>query len=214
LEAVGVEFVEDVAPYELMKLRVLNGGHAAIAYPSGLMGIEFAHEAMQDPLVSGFYDKLAHEEIMPTVPLIPGVSLEDYYKTVVRRFSNALLGDTIARLCLDGSNRQPKFILPTIAARLGTGSSIAVLALEVALWCRYCAGTDENGKPIHLDDNAAARLNEHALAARNAPGKFLEMHEIFGSLSENAIFAGAFAKALQALWRDGTAATLQTYLAS
>ncbi len=214
LETVGVEFVSDVAPYELMKLRVLNGGHAAIAYPAALMGIKFAHEAMENPLVGGFYDKLAHEEIMPTVPPIPGARIEDYYKTLVKRFSNALLGDTIARLCLDGSNRQPKFIFPTISAQLEANRSIRGLALEVALWCRYCAGIDENGNEILIEDISADRLQAQAKAAKSDPPKFLQMHEIFGALNESQIFTDAFSQALNALWRDGTQATLQNYLRS
>jgi mannitol 2-dehydrogenase len=214
LETVGVEFVADVAPYELMKLRILNGGHATIAYPAALLGIHFVHEAMQNPLVAGFLRKLEFEEIIPTVPEIPGVSLEGYYGKIVERFSNAAVGDTIPRLCLDGSNRQPKFILPTIAARLAAGQPVGGLALEVALWCRYCAATDDDGKPIKVEDASADRLREHALAARDNPSAWLGMNEIFGSLNEDTTFVSAFAGALGSLWQNGTRATLETYLAT
>ncbi|MFZ2099505.1 MAG: mannitol dehydrogenase family protein [Oricola sp.] len=213
LEAVGVEFVRDVAPYELMKLRILNGGHATIAYPAGLLGIHFVHDAMRHPLVTGFLEKLEFSEIIPTVPEIPGVSREAYYRKIVERFSNEAVGDTIPRLCLDGSNRQPKFILPTIAARLDAGQSVDGLALEVALWCRYCAASDENGNPIAIDDIAAERLTAQALAARADPSAWLSMHDIFADLGGNAVFSSAFARALSALWRDGVTATLEAYLA-
>ena len=214
LEDVGVEFVSDVAPYELMKLRILNGGHATIAYPAALMGIEYAHDAMRDPLVAGFLEKLEFTEIIPTVPEIPGVSLADYYKTVVRRFSNQALGDTIARLCLDGSNRQPKFILPTAMARLEAGQPVDGLALEVALWCRYCAGTDDAGKEIFLDDPSADRLRAQALRAKDEPTEYLAMRDIFGPLADSEPFRTAFSRSLRDLWRDGTAATLRRYLAA
>lgn len=157
---------------------------------------------------------LAFSEIIPTVPPIPGVSLENYYRTVVKRFSNDLLGDTVARLCMDGSNRQPKFIFPTIRARLDAGQSIDGLALEVALWCRYCAAIDEKGNEIIIEDIAAERLNAQANAARSDPSKFLEMHEIFGTLNENRLFVDAFTNWLNALWLDGTQTTLQNYLRS
>ncbi len=75
LEKVGVQFVDDVSPFELMKIRILNGGHATIAYPAGLLDIHFVHEAMEEPLVRGFLDKLEREEIIPTVPPVPGVVL-------------------------------------------------------------------------------------------------------------------------------------------
>ena len=86
------------------------------------------------------------------MPEIPGVSLEDYYRKLVERFSNAAVGDTIPRLCLDGSNRQPKFILPTIAARLEAGQTVDGLALESALWCRYCYGETDAGETIPPND--------------------------------------------------------------
>ena len=114
-----------------MKIRILNGGHAAIAYAAGLMDIHFVHEAMADDLVKGFLGKVEHEEIIPTVPPVPGVDLTEYFATVQHRFANPKIGDTIRRLCLDGSNRQPKFIIPTIADRLAGGSAVSGLALEI-----------------------------------------------------------------------------------
>src|SRR5262245_29245876 len=99
-ETVGVQFVKDVSPFELMKIRILNGGHAVIAYPAGLMDIHFVHEAMQEPLVRQFLAKVEREEILPVVPPVPGVALEDYYQLIERRFSNPKIGDTVRRLCL------------------------------------------------------------------------------------------------------------------
>ena len=71
LEKVGVEFVPDVTPYEMMKIRILNGGHATIAYTGGLMGIEYVHQAMAHPLVLAFLNKVETEEIIPYVPPVP-----------------------------------------------------------------------------------------------------------------------------------------------
>ncbi|GKX32973.1 MAG: mannitol 2-dehydrogenase [Rhizobiaceae bacterium MnEN-MB40S] len=212
LEKVGVEFVPDVGPFELMKLRILNGGHAAIAYPSGLMGLRFAHDAMDEPLVRGFLEKLEHSEIIPTVPPVPGVDLDDYFGKVAERFSNPKVGDTIARLCLDGSNRQPKFILPTVADRLDAGKPVDGLALEVALWCRYCAGETDDGAPISIDDVNAERLKKTSLEARRNPAAWLAMGDIFGPLKNRTPFAEAFAKALISLWKSGTRKTLEAYL--
>src|SRR5690606_25262306 len=79
LEKVGVQFVKDVSPYEHMKIRILNGGHAAIAYPAGLMDIHFVHEAMEHPLVHGFLQKVEREEIIPVVPPVPDTDLDDYF---------------------------------------------------------------------------------------------------------------------------------------
>ncbi|OSJ20031.1 mannitol dehydrogenase, partial [Bradyrhizobium canariense] len=101
LEEVGVQFVPDVAPYEHMKIRILNGGHAAIAYPAALLDIHFVHEAMAEPLSRAFLEKLEHEEIIPVIPQVPDTDLREYYKLIETRFSNPKIGDTVARLAQD-----------------------------------------------------------------------------------------------------------------
>ncbi|ODT57660.1 MULTISPECIES: mannitol dehydrogenase family protein [Paracoccus] len=211
LEAVGAEFVADVSRHELMKLRILNGGHAAIAYASALLGHHFVHDAMADGDIAAWLRALETREIVPTLQPIPGVSYDDYLALIVSRFSNPEIGDTIPRLCLDGSNRQPKFILPTLRDRLAVGASIDGLALELALWCRYCEGTSEAGAPIAPNDDAHATLRQHALAARDDPRAFLSQHAIFGDLAGSTALVEAFGDALAALRRDGVRATLVAY---
>ncbi len=213
LENVGVQFVKDVSPYETMKIRILNGGHAAIAYPAGLMDIHFVHEAMQEPLVRGFLEKLEQEEIIPVVPPVPDTSLEDYYRLIDRRFSNPRIGDTVRRLCLDGSNRQPKFIIPTIADRLKAGQGIAGLALESAFWCRYCFGTTDSGAVTEPNDPNWDRMQAVAKAAKDDPAAWLAMEDIYGEVGRAPVFAAAFSHALQALWANGARETLTRYLA-
>ncbi|GLS31452.1 mannitol dehydrogenase family protein [Neomesorhizobium albiziae] len=212
LEKVGVQFVRDVAPFELMKIRILNGGHATIAYPAGLMDIHFVHEAMQEPLVRGFLEKLEREEIIPTVPPVPGTDLGDYFKLIDQRFSNPKIGDTVRRLCLDGSNRQPKFIIPTIADRLSAGKGIDGLALESALWCRYCFGTTDSGAVIEPNDPNWDRLQATAKAAKGDAAAWLAMEDIYGDVGKSRVFAEAFVKALAALWSGGTRNTLSRYI--
>jgi mannitol 2-dehydrogenase len=212
LETVGVTFTSDVAPYELMKIRILNGGHAAIAYPAGLLGVHFVHEAMEDAQISAFLEALTKREILPVVPPPPEVDLEAYRALIARRFSNPKIGDTIARLCFDGSNRQPKFILPTARERLKTGASVKGLALVSALWCRYCSGETESGAMIAPNDPSWERLQAAAKSARGSPSAFLAMRDIFGDLAENPAYVGAFSGALSALWKQGVRATLAGYL--
>lgn len=212
LEKAGAQFVSDVAPFELMKLRILNGGHATIAYPAGLMDIHHVHDAMRSRLVAGFFEKLMHEEVIPAIPGIPGFSFDAYYRKCVERFSNEAVGDTIPRLCYDGSNRQPKFILPSIEARLIDNQPVDGLALESALWCRYCYGTTDSGKMVPANDPQWDRLTTQAKIAREQPRKWLEMVDIYGRLGANDTFADAFSHALNRLWRDGTAATLDSYI--
>jgi mannitol 2-dehydrogenase len=214
LETVGVTFTSDVAPYELMKIRILNGGHAAIAYPAGLLDIHFVHEAMEDEQIRAFLDTLTKREIQPVVPPPPNTKLDDYRELIARRFANPRIGDTIQRLCFDGSNRQPKFILPSVADRLKTGASIKGLALVSALWCRYCYGETESGKPIAPNDPSWERVQTAAKRACSDPRAFLELHDIFGKLAEQPNYVGAFSSALSALWARGVRSTLADYLSS
>ena len=213
LEEAGVTFAGDVAPWELMKIRILNGGHAAIAYPAALMDIHFVHEAMAEPLVRGFLDKLEREEIIPIVPPVPDTDLGDYFALIERRFSNPRIGDTIARLCQDGSNRQPKFILPSAADRLKAGQGVQGLSLVSALWCRYCTGVSDSGRKIAPNDANAPRLKEAALRARKDPNAFLALSDIFGDTGASPVFAKAFARNLASVWEKGARETLQDYLA-
>ena len=214
LEEAGVEFVADVTAHEMMKLRVLNAGHAIIAYPAGLLGIEFAHEAMAHPLVSGFLDKVERTEIVPHVPSIEGTDPVAYYERCAERFANPKIADTIARLCHDGSNRQPKFVVPTIRDAVAGGASLRGLALESALWCRYCYGEDEKGRVIPPNDPDWGALSARARRARDNPAEWLELRTVYGDLGTDERFQAAFTAALEALWRDGTAATIEAYLAS
>ena len=212
LENVGVQFVPDVAPYEHMKIRILNGGHAAIAYPAALLDIHFVHEAMEDETVCAFLDKLEREEIIPVIPPVPNTDLVTYFKKVESRLFNPKIGDTIPRLAQDGSNRQPKFILPTTADRLKRGEDVIGLALVSALWCRYFAGTTDSGKPITFNDASADRLHEAAVKAKDDPHAFLALTDIFGEVAQSPLFQKRFSHALKTLWDKGTRTTLQLYL--
>lgn len=212
LERVGVDFVADVAPYELMKLRILNGGHAAVAYAGALLGYHYVHDAMRDRLVRAFVDRLVRDEIIPTLTPIFGVDFHAYLASILERFSNPRIGDTIPRLCFDGSNRQPKFILPTVNERLAAEQSVAGLALEVALWCRYCSGARDDGSPIVVEDENAERLTENARRAESEPGAFLGMSDIFGTLSSNPVFSENFSLALGRLKDQGAVGALDSYV--
>jgi len=212
LEEVGVTFTDHVHAFEAMKIRILNGGHAIIAYPGGLMGIEYVHEAMAEPLIAGFLDKVERDEIIPIVPPVPGTDLGDYYTLIRSRFSNPEVADTERRLCLDGSNRQPKFIIPSIADNLAAGRVPRGLILESALWCRYCAGVADDGSVIAPNDPNWDRLQAVARAAVADPAKWLAMEDIYGAVGRDAAVIACFAGFLRDLDARGTRAVLADYL--
>jgi mannitol 2-dehydrogenase len=183
-----------------------------IAYISGLLDIHFVHEAMENPLVKAYLAKVEKDEIMPCVPPVPNTDLDDYMKLVERRFANPKIADTVRRLCLDGSNRQPKFIVPSIADRLKAGKGIKGLALESALWCRYCAGTTDSGAVIEDNDPNWTRLQKTALAAKADPDQWLAMADIYGEVGKSPVMREEFAAALNSLWKVGAKVTVEEYL--
>jgi mannitol 2-dehydrogenase len=205
-EQVGVQVVDDVEPYELMKLRLLNASHQALCYFAYLDGYRLVHEAAQDPLYRTFLRGYMDEEGTPTLEPVPGVDLDDYKSTLIERFSNPEVRDTVARLCAESSDRIPKWLLPVIRHNLTTDGEIKRSAAVVASWARYAEGTDEQGEPIEVVDRLKDRLGE---AARN--GAFLEDREVFGDLADDARFAAAFREALDSLHQKGARATLEAY---
>ncbi len=211
-DKVGATFVADVSPFETMKIRILNGGHAILAYAGGLLDVHYVHEAMEHALIRDFLVKMEQDEIIPLVPPVPDTSLQDYFTLIMRRFSNPAIGDTIRRLCLDGSNRQPKFIVPSIADAIKAGRRFNGLALESALWCRYCYGVTESGTVIEPNDPNWARLQEMAREAKRDPLVWLTMDDVYAAVSKDAAFAKAFSASLNAIWSDGVEKTMSAYL--
>lgn len=212
-EKVGVTFSNQVHAYETMKIRILNGGHAIIAYPSALMDITMVHEAMADPLVKAFLDKVERTEVVPHVPPVPDTNIGDYLSLIVSRFSNPRIADTTARLCLDGSNRQPKFIVPSLRDNLAAGTVPEGLVLLSALWCRYCAGVTDSGVVIPPNDPDWDALQARAKLAKENPVEWLKMTSVYGDLANNAPLVTAFGAALDEIWAKGTKAVLTRYLA-
>lgn len=211
-EKVGVTLTPHVHSFEMMKIRILNGGHATIAYPGGLMDIEFVHEAMANPLIRGLLDKVESNEIIPYIPPVPDTDLDDYYRLIVERFSNPEVADTERRLCLDGSNRQPKFIVPSIRDALAAGGSVDGLALVSALWCRYCYGKTDSGTAIPPNDPDWEALVARSKAARERPAAWLEMTSVYGDLGTDGRFTEPFQRHLNRLWTVGTQQTLKEFL--
>lgn len=214
LEQVGVEFVADVTGHELMKLRILNAGHASIAYASALLGHHYVHEAMADADITAWLRALQEREAIPTLKPLAGVDYRDYLDMVIRRFSNTEIADTIPRLAEEGADRQPKFILPTLQDALAAGGPVTGLALEVALWCRYCQGTAEDGSPITIEDRQEAELRARAAEARTRPQAFLENAAVFGDWARDPRFAKPFADWLGKLNAQGVRETLGEYVAA
>ncbi len=204
----GVQLVRDVEPYELMKLRLLNGSHQALAYLGYLAGYRLVDEAARDPMFSDLLLGYMDEEATPTLPPVPGIDLGAYKRTLIERFSNPQIRDTIARLCAFSSDRIPRWVLPVIRQQLASGGEIRRSAAVVASWARYAEGTDEDGQPIEIVDRLRESLTERARWQRDDPDAFIANRAVFGDLAENQRFSSAYRAALTSLHERGTRATL------
>jgi mannitol 2-dehydrogenase len=211
-EHADVQVVEDVEPYELMKLRLLNASHQGLCYFGRLCDYELVHEAAQDPLFKTFLRGYMDHEATPTLEPVPGVDLEDYKDTLIERFSNPEVRDTIARLCAESSDRIPKWLLPVVRAQLARGGEIARSAAIVASWARYAEGVDEHGRPIEVVDRQRDRLMALAAGQREDPLAFVNNRELFGDLVEHERFVDAYLAALTSLHEKGARATLRGFV--
>jgi len=209
-EEVGVQIVEDVEPYELMKLRLLNASHQALCYLGYLSGYRYAHEVCQDKLFIDFLLGYMTEEGTPTLPPVPGVDLDRYRHQLIERFANPEVKDTLARLCAESSDRIPKWLVPVIREQLAAGREIKRSALVVASWARYAEGTDEQGEPIEVVDRLRDKLVERAQHNRSDPLVFVSDPDLFGDLASDARFVEQYTAALRSLHEIGARETVES----
>jgi len=209
LQDAGVQLVDDVEPYELMKLRLLNASHQALCYLGYLSGYRYAHEVCQDPLFSSFLLAYMDREATPTLSPVPGVDLSDYKHTLIERFANPEVRDTLARLCAESSDRIPKWLLPVVRAQLASGGQIERAALVVAAWARYAEGVDEAGEAIQVVDRLRDELTAAAGRQRQDPTAFIANRELFGDLIDDERFVAAYTCSLRSLHDRGARATLE-----
>jgi mannitol 2-dehydrogenase len=212
LEKAEVLLVDDVMPYELMKLRLLNASHQSLAYFAYLAGYRLVHDAAGDPLFAEFLREYMDSEGTPTLKPVPGIDLPDYKRTLIERFANPGVKDTIVRLCFGSSDRIPKWLLPVIRANLASGGPVRLSAATVASWARYAEGVDEEGEPIDVQDQLVDTLVPLAQSQRQHPTAFIENTDVFGDLASQPRFVEAYLLALESLHRDGARATLETLL--
>ena len=209
LEDAGVQIVNDVEPYELMKLRLLNASHQVMSYLGYLAGYRYVHEVCSDPLFAEFILGYMEEEATPTLRPVPGIDLHAYRTELLRRFSNRAIRDTLARQMVDASERIPKFLLPVVREQLDREGPINRAVLVIAAWSRFLEGADEQGTTIEITDRRRHELQTAARADQRKPGSFLNLTEVFGDLGQNERFTTAYRQAREALQHAGALAAVQ-----
>jgi mannitol 2-dehydrogenase len=210
LEEAGVQIVEHVEPYELMKLRLLNAGHQALGYGAYLTGYRYVHEGAQDPLFASFLLGYMRDEAIPSLAPVPGINLMRYTDQLIERFSNEQVRDTLARINSFTSDRIPKFVAPVANHQLRTGGPIVHCAAIIAIWARYAEGTDEAGEPIDIVDLLKDQVKAAAEESKERPMAFLEQRDLFGDLADDPHFSKTYLRVLDSLRRHGVRSTLQS----
>jgi mannitol 2-dehydrogenase len=210
LEDVGVQLVEDVEPYELMKLRLLNASHQGLCYLGFLHGYQYVDEVCQDPLFVRFLLGYMDDEATPSLAPVPGLDLAAYKRQLIERFANAEIRDTLARLCAESSDRIPKWLVPVVRHRLDNGGQVRRSALIITSWARYAEGVDEAGQPIEVVDRRKDEVTTRARRQREEPLAFLDP-SLFGDLREQPRFTEPYLASLDSLHSHGARATLQSW---
>ena len=212
-ERVGAQLTDDVASYETMKIRLLNGSHLAMAYLGALAGFKYVQDILADPLFVRFIEMFM-EEVTPVVPLIADTSVAEYKRSLIERFSNPTINDQVTRICSEGSSKLPKWLLPSIQELLDQSLPTNLLALVVASWIFYLGeGVDQHGKRLDVMDARAAELSRIAKSGGSDPKAMLAVQSIFGSrLPAHQRFQDEMRTALQMFHHNGAIHTLRRYV--
>ena len=212
LEESGVTIVSDVAPYELAKLRLLNGTHSTLAYLGYLAGYETIADCMADPAFARLVRRFM-EEVTPTLAAHGVGDVTSYKQRLLERFENPPIRHRTWQIAMDGSQKLPQRLLGTARERLAMGAPIACLALAVAGWMRYVTGIDELGQPIDVRDPLRDEIAGLAEEASSDPDRLvpalLSLRAVFGDdLPASPVFVDVVRDAVRRLYRDGARATV------
>ena len=206
-ELAGAQFVADVAPYEAMKLRLLNGAHSCIAYLGYLSGAATVADAMALPGMADYVDGLMRE-VLPSLHVPDGFDAAEYCVELIRRFRNPALKHRTWQIAMDGSQKLPQRLLGTVRDRLAAGAAIECLAMGVAAWVVYVTGIDLHGGAIDVRDPLARELRTLADAAGRDAARlvagFLGVEAVFGrDLPGDARFVAAVTAAVRRVLAGG-----------
>ncbi len=181
-EQVGAQMTTDVASYEKTKMRLLNGGHSAIGYAAASLGYTTIADAVADPLLHELLEKFM-AEVRQTLRELPGIDLEAYSATIVKRFSNAAIRDQVARICSDGCTKMAKFIVPSLVDLLGGSQFPRVLPFVIASWLHYLRGHDESGRKLSISDPSLAYLQTFLDDGGGEAGLALSVRPLFAEIA-------------------------------
>ncbi|ARS29467.1 dioxygenase [Sphingomonas sp. KC8] len=217
-EAGGAQFVQDVRPFELAKLRLLNGSHSTLAYFGLGLGYHFVHEAIGDDDLARFVDVQMADEVVPGLPVCGGLDPLAYMAALQARFGNPALPHRLSQIAMDGSQKVPQRWLSTMIERAAHGLESPAHMLSLAAWVVYTRGRAADGSTYAVNDPLAARLaslwNAAGDDAAQLAGLFVDRSGVFpAAFVGNPQLRGQFVTALRAILTGGHRAALAAFLA-
>lgn len=214
-ERSGAEFTADVAPFEAMKLRLLNGAHTTLAAMGRLAGYDTVAGAMADPVIRAFV-RAYWDQVGPTVPV--HIDVAAYTARLTVRFDNVALQHKLAQIATDASQKVPQRILQPLRDLRARQMPQGAVVLAVAAWLRSCDGVDDAGAALTMVDPVLAGWVGRPMAAMpadQAVRRWLGHGPVFGTdLARDHGFAADLSVALAALRGRGVGAVVQDWLAS
>ncbi len=197
--------VQDVLPWEQMKLRMLNGSHSFLAYLGYLAGFAHINDCMNDSALRDAARRLMLEEQAPTLR-ITGVDLTAYADSLIDRFANPALKHRTWQIAMDGSQKLPQRMLESIRLHRQRDTAWPLLALGVAGWMRYVSGVDDAGHAIDVRDPLSDKIR--AIVETSSEEErviaLLALTEIFGTdLPQDPQFVEAITLAYQRISQSG-----------
>ena len=216
-EEAGALLVADVEPFELMKLRALNGAHSALSWLGAVMGLEVVSDTMAEPLLPAFLEAFWREDILPTLPPVPGIDLPDYTAQLLGRYRNTAIRHRLLQIAMDSSQKMPPRLLRPFAEHLARGHVPRRIAFALAGWMRFLLGETEAGATYPIQDPLSARLTAIAqTAGRDAQAlstALFAVTDIFPpALVADPRFRDAVTEALATILRDGLRPALRASL--
>lgn len=212
-EKAGAILTDDVAPYEAIKLRLLNGSHSALAYLGLLAGYEQIADFVALDVVAAYAKALMDVEVRTTVSQPAGFDVEEYERQLLQRFANPGLQHRLAQIAMDGSLKLPPRLVGTVIDLRTGGHQPRLTALAIAAWMRFVsARIDDAGHELGVDDPAAPRIADllrGAAEPSTVVNRLLGMPEIFGGLGDDVECRRLLVDALDRLTRFGAVATLR-----
>ncbi|CAI0835572.1 mannitol dehydrogenase family protein [Serratia grimesii] len=216
-ELAGAQLVNDVLPFEKMKLRMLNGSHSFLAYLGYLGGYQYINDCMGDDAYRQAAHHLMLAEQAPTLS-VNGIDLAAYATQLIERYSNPALQHRTWQIAIDGTQKLPQRMLDSVRWHLQHGSNYAGLALGVAAWMRYVGGVDDAGQPIDIRDPLLVTLQQVVAATPDDEQRvtaLLGLKNIFGEqLPGNEGFVATVTRAYLSLRDHGARKTVRNWVST